>query len=112
MNYILVDEIQDIKEFERTVHSYRTEPDAEVIITVSNAKMLSSELSTLIGGRYKEIRIQSLSYKEFLNFHGLADSDDALSKYIQFGGLPGLVKIVSTRMMRENTKRTSITPCS
>ncbi len=92
-NYILVDEIQDIKEFERTVRSYRTEPDTEVIITGSNAKMLSSELSTLIGGRYKEIRIQSLSYKEFLNFHGLADSDDSLSKYIQFGGMPGLVKI-------------------
>lgn len=93
VNYILVDEIQDIKEFERTVRSYRTEPDAEVIITGSNAKMLSGELSTLIGGRYKEIRIQSLSYKEFLNFHGLADSDDSLSKYIQFGGLPGLLKI-------------------
>ena len=93
MNYILVDEIQDIEAFERTVRSYRTEPDAEIIITGSNAKMLSGELSTLIGGRYKEIRIQPLSYKEFLQFHGLADSDGALSKYIQFGGLPGLVKI-------------------
>ena len=93
MNYILVDEIQDIEAFERTVRSYRTEPDAEIIITGSNAKMLSGELSTLIGGRYKEIRIQPLSYKEFLQFHGQADSDGALSKYIQFGGLPGLVKI-------------------
>lgn len=93
MNYILVDEIQDIEAFERTVRSYRTEPDAEIIITGSNAKMLSGELSTLIGGRYKEIRIQPLSYKEFLQFHGLADSNGALSKYIQFGGLPGLVKI-------------------
>lgn len=93
MNYILVDEIQDIEAFERTVRSYRTEPDAEIIITGSNAKMLSGELSTLIGGRYKEIRIQPLSYKEFLQFHGLADSNGALSKYIQFGGLPGLMKI-------------------
>lgn len=93
MNYILVDEIQDIEEFERTVRNYYTEPDAEVIITGSNAKMLSGELSTLISGRYKEIHIQSLSYKEFLLFHKLVDSDDALSKYIQFGGLPGLVKI-------------------
>lgn len=92
-NYILVDEIQDVEGFERSVRSYRTEPDAEVIITGSNAKMLSGELSTLIGGRYKEIRIQSLSYKEFLQFHQLTDSDDALAKYIQFGGLPGLVKI-------------------
>ena len=93
MNYILVDEIQDVEGFERSVRSYRTEPDAEVIITGSNAKMLSGELSTLIGGRYKEIRIQSLSYKEFLLFHQLTDSDNALMKYIQFGGLPGLVKI-------------------
>jgi predicted AAA+ superfamily ATPase len=92
-NYILVDEVQDIEEFERSVRSWRTEPDTEVIITGSNAKILSGELSTLIGGRFKEIRIQSLSYCEFLEFHQLDDSDDALTKYIQFGGLPGLVKI-------------------
>ncbi len=92
-NYIFIDEIQDIEEFERSVRSYHTEPDAEIVITGSNAKMLSNELSTLIGGRYKEIYIQSLSYQEFLTFHNLTDSDDALSQYIQFGGLPGLVKI-------------------
>lgn len=92
-NYILVDEIQDIEGFERTVRSFSTEPDAEVIITGSNAKMLSGDLSTLIGGRYKEIYIQSLSYQEFLQFHQLTDSDDSLAKFIQFGGLPGLVKI-------------------
>ena len=92
-NYIFIDEIQDIDEFERSVRSYHTEPDAEIVITGSNAKMLSNELSTLIGGRYKEIYIQSLSYQEFLTFHNLTDSDDALSQYIQFGGLPGLVKI-------------------
>ena len=92
-NYIFIDEIQDIEEFERSVRSFHTEPDAEIVITGSNAKMLSNELSTLIGGRYKEIYIQSLSYQEFLTFHNLTDSDDALSQYIQFGGLPGLVKI-------------------
>jgi predicted AAA+ superfamily ATPase len=93
MNYILIDEVQEIEEFERTVRSYRTEHDAEVIVTGSNAKMLSKELSTIIGGRYKEIYIQSLSYKEFLQFHKLQDGDDALAKYIQFGGLPGLIKM-------------------
>ena len=92
-NYILIDEIQDIEDFERSVRSYHTEPDAEIVITGSNAKMLSNELSTLIGGRYKEIYIQSLTYQEFLTFHHLTDSDDALALYIQFGGLPGLVKI-------------------
>ena len=93
MNYILIDEVQEIEEFERTVRSYRTEPDAEVIVTGSNAKMLSKELSTIIGGRYKEIYVQSLSYKEFLQFHNLQDGDDALAKYIQFGDLPGLKKM-------------------
>ena len=91
-NYILIDEIQDIEEFERSVRSYHTELDAEIIITGSNAKMLSNELSTLIGGRYKEIYIQSLTYQEFLTFHNLTDNDEALSLYMQFGGLPGLVK--------------------
>ena len=92
-NYILVDEIQDIEEFEKSVRSYYEEPDIEIVITGSNSKMLSSDLSTLIGGRYKEIYIQALSYEEFMLFHQLPDSDDTLAKYIQFGGLPGLVKM-------------------
>ncbi len=92
-NYILIDEVQDIKEFERSVRSFRTEPNTDIIITGSNARMLSNELSTLIGGRYKEIYIQSLSYNEFLVFHNLADNDESLSLYIQYGGMPGLAKI-------------------
>ena len=92
-NYILVDEIQDIEEFEKSVRSYYEELDIEIVVTGSNSKMLSSDLSTLIGGRYKEIYIQALSYEEFMLFHQLSDSDDTLSKYIQFGGLPGLVKM-------------------
>jgi hypothetical protein len=93
INYILVDEIQEIEEFEKSVCSYYEEPDIEIVVTGSNSKMLSSDLSTLIGGRYKEIYIQALSYEEFMLFHQLPDSDDTLAKYIQFGGLPGLVKM-------------------
>lgn len=92
-NYILVDEIQDIGEFEKSVRSYYEEPDIEIVITGSNSKMLSSDLSTLIGGRYKEIYIQALSYEEFMLFHQLPDTDETLAKYIQFGGLPGLLKM-------------------
>lgn len=92
-NYILIDEVQDIREFERSVRSFRTEPNTDIVITGSNAKMLSNELSTLIGGRYKEIYIQSLSYNEFLEFHNLLDNDESLSLYIQYGGMPGLAKI-------------------
>lgn len=92
-NYILIDEIQDIIDFERSVRSYRTEENTDVIITGSNAKMLSGELSTIIGGRFKEIYIQPLSYEEFLTFHSLDDNDDSLTQYINIGGMPGLNKI-------------------
>lgn len=92
-NYILIDEVQDIDGWEHTVRSYRTEDDTDIIITGSNSKMLSSELSTLLAGRYIEIRIQDLSYAEFLQFHDLDDSDDTLWKYLSFGGLPGLRSI-------------------
>ncbi len=68
-NYILVDEIQDVAEFERSVRSYYEEPNIEIVITGSNSKMLSGDLSTLIGGRYKEIYVQALSYTEFMQFH-------------------------------------------
>lgn len=93
INYVLIDEIQNIDEFEKSVRSYYEKPDIEIVVTGSNSKMLSSDLSTLIGGRYKEIHIQALSYEEFMMFHQLPDSDDTLAKYIQFGGLPGLKKI-------------------
>ena len=93
LNYILVDEIQDIEGFEKSVRSYYEEPDIEIVVTGSNSKMLSSDLSTLIGGRYKEIYIQALSYEEFMLFHQLPDTDETLLKYIQFGGLPGLLKM-------------------
>lgn len=92
-NYILIDEVQEIEAFEKSIRSYYEEPDIEIVVTGSNSQMLSSDLSTIIGGRYKEIYIQSLSYEEFMQFHRLSDSDDTLSKYIQFGGLPGLAKI-------------------
>lgn len=89
-NYVMIDEVQDIAEFERSVRSYRTEPDTDIILTGSNAHMLSSDLTTLIGGRYKEIRVLPLSYTEFLTFHHLTDGDDALTAYIEYGGMPGL----------------------
>ena len=92
-NYVIVDEIQQIEQFEKSLLNFYECPDIELIVSGSNSTMLSSDLSTLIGGRYKEIFIQALSYEEFLLFHNLSDSDDALAKYVQFGGLPGLIKM-------------------
>ena len=93
-NYIMIDEVQDIQEFERSLRSYYKEPHTDIIVTGSNAKMLSSELSTLIGGRYVEIYIQPLSFTEFIKFHHLEnDTTNALEKYIEYGGMPGLVQV-------------------
>lgn len=92
-NFILIDEVQEIEGWEKSVRSYRLEDDIDIIVTGSNSKMLSGELSTLIGGRYQEIRVQSLSYNEFISFHGLKDNDETLWKYLNYGGLPGLMQI-------------------
>ena len=89
-NIILVDEIQDIDGWEKPIRSFRTEENTDIIITGSNSKMLSSELSTLLGGRYEEIRVLPLSYGEFMKFHSQEDSDETLQKYLSYGGLPGL----------------------
>lgn len=92
-NYILIDEVQEIEGWEKSVRSYRLEDNTDIIITGSNSKMLSSELSTLIGGRYQEIHVQSLSYQEFIMFHGLTESNDTLWQYLNYGGLPGLIQV-------------------
>lgn len=92
-NYILIDEVQDISEWERTVRSYRTEDNTDIIVTGSNSSMLSSDLGTIIGGRYEEIHIHSLNYKEFLLFHNLEDSDSSLALFLNYGGLPGLSRV-------------------
>lgn len=92
-NYILIDEVQQIENFEESVCSWYTEDNTDVIITGSNSKMLSGDLSTLLSGRYVEIRVHPLTYPEFLVFHDLLDSDEALMKYLNYGGLPGLRRI-------------------
>lgn len=92
-NYILIDEVQDITEWEKSVRSYRTEANTDIVVAGSNSKMLSSELGTLLSGRCEQIRILPLSYTEFMLFHQLPDDDQTLWKYLNYGGLPGLVNI-------------------
>lgn len=92
-NFLLIDEVQDIEGFENTLRSLNADEECQIIVTGSNAKMLSSELSTYLGGRYIDIHVQSLSYKEFLRFHQLEDSQESLDKYLNFGGLPHLYRI-------------------
>ena len=92
-NCILVDEVQQIERFEESICIWYTEDNTDVIITGSNSKMLSGDLSTLLAGRYVEIRVHPLTYPEFLEFHGLEDSDDSLMIYLNYGGLHGLRQI-------------------
>lgn len=92
-NYLLIDEVQDIVGFENTLRSLNADEECQIIVTGSNATMLSSELSTYLGGRYIEIHVQSLSYAEFLKFHELVDSHSSLMKYLNFGGLPHLYRL-------------------
>lgn len=88
--FILIDEVQEIEGFERGLRNYYDNQDIDIIVTGSNSDTLSSDLATLLSGRYVEIFVQGLSYEEFLIFHNLEDSDDTLRRYINFGGLPGL----------------------
>ncbi len=92
-NYLFIDEVQNIKEFELTLRSLHSREACEIVITGSNAKMLSSELSTYLSGRCVENHIQSLDYAEFLEFHQLPDNDQSLISYLTYGGMPQLYRI-------------------
>lgn len=89
-NYLLIDEVQDITHYENALRSLQAEDRCQIIATGSNAYVFSSELSTRLAGRYIEIPIHSLTYREFLQFHKREDSDRSLQEYMKVGGLPGL----------------------
>lgn len=92
-NYLFIDEIQDIKQFEKALRSLNASAKYDIYCTGSNANLLSGELATYLSGRYIEIRVFSLSYPEFLRFHQLKDSQEAFLKYLKYGGLPYLINL-------------------
>ena len=89
-NYIFIDEIQEIAQFEKAMRSLLLNPIYDLYCTGSNANMLSGELSTFLSGRYIEIPVYSLSYPEFLIFHKLDNTNASLTQYLKYGGLPFL----------------------
>lgn len=89
-NYLFIDEIQDINEFEKALRHFALDHDMDVYCSGSNANLLSGELATYLSGRYIEFKVYSLSYTEFLNFHNLENSNESLKKYMLWGGLPFL----------------------
>lgn len=94
-NYLFFDEIQQVEGWEKAVNSLTLEYDTDIYVTGSNAYLLSSELATLISGRYVEIKMLPLSFKEYYSFY----QDDKRSKqelfdeYLKFGGLPQLLSL-------------------
>ena len=92
-NYVFIDEIQEIPEFQHSLRSLLAEESCDIYCTGSNANMLSGELATHLAGRYLEFPVHSLSYKEFLYFHQLPDTNETLQKYMRIGGMPYLIHL-------------------
>ena len=91
--YLIFDELQAVEHWEKAVESFRLDFDVDIYITGSNAYLLSTEFSTLLSGRYVEIRMLPLSFQEFLTFYEFAPAvsvEEKFQKYLQFGGMPVL----------------------
>ena len=95
--YLFFDEIQEVKDWEKCVNSFRVTLDCDIYITGSNAKLLSGELSTYLGGRYVEFVIYPFSFAEFLElYRPIAPNEPvqkAFQKYLLSGGMPYLANI-------------------
>jgi hypothetical protein len=92
--FLLIDEIQEIDQWEKGVNSLFSEGGYDITITGSNARMLSTELSTLLSGRYVEIPLYPLSFIEFRTFRTIRNPDERVNEsfilFLRYGGLPGI----------------------
>ena len=93
--YILLDEIQEVKDWEKAVNSFLVDWDVDVYVTGSNSRLLSSELSTYLAGRYVSFHIMPLSFNEYLLFHGIESENkenlrEEFRKYLRMGGFPAV----------------------
>ncbi len=93
--YILLDEVQNVEKWEKAINSLNIDFDVDIYITGSNAYLLSSELSTLLSGRYIELKMYPLSFKEYLQFNHYDESniEDKFYEYLKYGGLPAVTLI-------------------
>ncbi|MDR1998123.1 MAG: ATP-binding protein [Candidatus Margulisbacteria bacterium] len=98
-NYLFVDEIQEIAQFEHALKSLFAAGQCDIYCTGSNAHLLSGELATYLAGRYVQIQVHPLSYAEFLFFHRLKNTNEALHKYLKIGGLPYLASLPRTAQL-------------
>jgi len=86
--YIFIDEVQRVNEFQKAIDSLYIKKNVDLYITGSNANLLSSELATLLSGRYIEIKMLPLSFKEYMSAYPNLTKDELYQKYISYGSLP------------------------
>jgi predicted AAA+ superfamily ATPase len=93
--YLIFDEIQEVSKWENAIRSFLVDLDCDIYLTGSNAHLLSGELSTYLAGRFIELKIYPLSFKEYLNFHEIEDNkiENAFYDYLKYGGFPGLYNL-------------------
>ena len=103
MHYILIDEIQDVVGWERIVAMLVARRDCDTYITGSNSRMMSSELSTKLSGRYMEVEILPLSFKEFVELHG-GDIEKRFREYLYYGALPSMEPDRGERVCRAHAE--------
>ena len=89
-NYVFIDEIQDIENFQDALRSLLLDENIDLYCTGSNANLLSGDIAGVLSGRFIETKVYSLSYVEFLNFHQLKNQSKSLELYMKYGGLPYL----------------------
>ena len=96
-SYIFFDEIQEVDNWEKCINSLRVDFDCDIYITGSNAKLLSGELATYLGGRYVEFTVYPLSFEEYLEGRGAARESDRIReeffRYVNYGGMPFLTNM-------------------
>jgi predicted AAA+ superfamily ATPase len=88
--YLFIDELQEIEKFEKALRSLQAEGNIDIFATGSNARLLSGELASYLSGRYVEIKIYGLTYREFLKFHNQKPGRQSFDAYMKLGGLPYL----------------------
>ena len=90
--YVFLDEVQEVQGWERVVNSLASDFDVDIYITGSNSRMMSSEISTYLTGRYVSFRVFTLSFREYLTFRNklaaVRDPKDELADYVRLGGFP------------------------
>ena len=95
--YLFFDEIQEVRDWEKCINSFRVSLDCDIYITGSNAKLLSGELATYLGGRYVEFVIYPFSFAEFMELYRTIVPDDPIQKcfqkYLLIGGMPYLANL-------------------